>query len=192
MHTLFINEHTQTLPDPVLSTQSLQIQLQYCSNSVKTTDNLAGNVFSGRLQYVIVDEAHTVVQWQVHGMIYTVVVLVSQIFFLCRGETFRSILLRIEEIRSLIPEHAGNMALTATATERLRKDASRLMGLRNEVVVAISPCKDNIMYVVGESDGIERIFEPLATKLLKKQASYPRTLIYCRSFADCSNVYSLF
>ncbi len=46
------------------------------------------------------------------------------------------------------------MTLTATATERLRKDASRLMGLRNEVVVAISPCKDNIMYVVVESDGI--------------------------------------
>ncbi len=70
-------------------------------------------------------------QWQVHGMIYTVVVLVSQIFFLCRGETFRSILLRIEEICSLIPEHAHIMALTAT--ERLKKDASRSMGLRNEV-----------------------------------------------------------
>ncbi len=87
-------------------------------------------------------------------IIYTVVVLVSQIFFLCKGETFRSILLRTEEFCSLIPEHAHIMALTATATERLRKDASRLMGLRNEVVVAISPCKDNIMYVVVESDGI--------------------------------------
>ncbi len=56
------------------------------------------------------------------------------------------------------------------------------MGLRNEVVVAISPCKCNIMYryVVVGSDGIEKIFEPLATKLLQKQASYPRTLIYCR------------
>ncbi len=42
-------------------------------------------------------------------------------------------------------------------------------------------CKDNIMYVVVESDGIEKIFEPLATKLLQKQASYPCTLIYCRS-----------
>ncbi len=48
------------------------------------------------------------------------------------------------------------------------------------------------MYVVVESDGIEKIFEPLATKLLQKQASYPRTLIYCSSFADCSNVYSFF
>ena len=66
------------------------------------------------------------------------------------------------------------------------------MGLSNEFVVAISPCKDNIMYVVVESDGIEKIFEPLATKLLQKQASYPRTLIYCSSFADCSNVYSFF
>ncbi len=48
------------------------------------------------------------------------------------------------------------------------------------------------MYVVVESDGIEKIFEPLATKLLQKQASYPRTLTYCSSFADCSNVYSFF
>ncbi len=58
--------------------------------------------------------------------------------------------------------------------------------------MAISPCKDNIMYVVVKSDGIENIFEPLATKLLQKQVSYPRTLIYCSSFVDCSNYYSFF
>ncbi len=98
---------------------------------------LAGDVFSSRLQYFIVDEAHTVVQWQVHGMIYTVVELVSQIFVLCRGETFRSILLRIEEMCSL---SSLNMHTSwhFTATERLRKDASRLMGLRNEVVVQLA------------------------------------------------------
>ena len=58
-----------------------------------------------------------------------------------RGETFRKLLLRIGEIRSLLPDQARIMALTATATEKLRKTASSIIGLRDEVVVSKSPCK---------------------------------------------------
>jgi len=38
----------------------------------------------------------------------------------------------MEEIRSFVPDYACIIALSAT-TERLRKDASRLIALRNEV-----------------------------------------------------------
>ena len=83
------------------------------------------------------------------------------------GETFRKLLLRIGEIRSLLPDQARIMALTATATEKLRKTASSIIGLRDEVVVSKSPCKNNIMYVVVESTAIEEVFMPIARDYLK-------------------------
>ena len=98
-------------------------------------------------------------------------------------------MLRIGEIRSLLPDQARIMALTATATEKLRKTASSIIGLRDEVVVSKSPCKNNIMYVVVESAAIEEVFMPIAKRLHEDRSSYPRTLIYCRSYTDCSNIY---
>ena len=102
-------------------------------------------------------------------------------------------MLRIGEIRSLLPDQARIMALTATATEKLRKTASSIIGLRDEVVVSKSPCKNNIMYVVVESAAIEEVFMPIAKRLHEDRSSYPRTLIYCRSsYTDCSSIYLFF
>lgn len=84
------------------------------------------------------------------------------------------------------------MALTATATERLRKTASSIIGLRDEVVVSKSPCKNSIMYTVVASATIEEVFMPIARGLYKDRLLYPRTLIYCRSYTDCSSIYSFF
>ena len=50
-------------------------------------------------------------------------------------------MLRIGEIRSLLPDQARIITLTATATEKLWKTASSIIGLRDEVVVSKSPCK---------------------------------------------------
>ena len=72
-------------------------------------------------------------------------------------------MLRIGEIRSLLPDQARIMALTAI--EKLRKTASSIIGLRDEVVVSKSPCKNNIMYVVVESAAIEEVFMPIAKRL---------------------------
>ncbi len=52
-----------------------------------------------------------------------------------RGETFRRLLLRIGEIRSLLLAHAKIMALTATATAALRMEVSKIVGMRDELVV---------------------------------------------------------
>ena len=52
-----------------------------------------------------------------------------------------------------------------------------------------SPCKNNIMYVVVESAAIEEVFMPIAKRLHEDRSSYPRTLIYCRSYTDCSSIY---
>ena len=81
-------------------------------------------------------------------------------FIIYRGETFRKLLLRIGEIHSLLPDKARIMALTATCTEKLRKTVSSLIGLRDELVISKSPCKNNIMYTVIVSAPIEEVFMP--------------------------------
>ena len=77
------------------------------------------------------------------------------------------LLLRIGEIRSLLPDQARIMALTATATEKLRKTASSIIGLRDEVVVSKSPCKNNIMYVVVESQQLKKFLCQLLRDYMK-------------------------
>ena len=54
---------------------------------------------------------------------------------------FRKLLLRIGEVRSLLPSEVKIMALTATATTKLRTDVSRAIGLKNELVISKSPSK---------------------------------------------------
>ena len=54
----------------------------------------------------------------------------------CRGETFRDALLWIGEICSVLPEGVHMMALTAIATQ-------------SPVVIAVSPCKRNLMFAVS-------------------------------------------
>jgi len=64
------------------------------------------------------------------------------------------------------------MALTATATERLRKTASSIIGLKDEVVMAKSPCKNHIMYAVLECAEIEIVFLPIAKGLYQERSLY--------------------
>ncbi len=71
-----------------------------------------------------------------------------------RGETFRRLLLRIGEIRSLLPAHAKIMALTATATAALRMEVSKIVGMR----------EDDMSVVSGENRGA-RMSDPLSTLL---------------------------
>ncbi len=84
------------------------------------------------------------------------------------------------------------MALTATATMKLRTDASRVIGLRNELVVSKSPCKDNITYMVVDFSTVEDIFHPMASRLYKEGRKCPRMIIYCRSYGDCADLYLFF
>ena len=60
-------------------------------------------------------------------------------------------MLRMGEIRSLIPADVGMMALTATATRTLCTSIAAILGMRNPAVIAVSPCKANIMYKVEPS-----------------------------------------
>ncbi len=78
--------------------------------------------YTRRVKAFVVDEAHTVKKWKVTNN-YTVVhdctLVIPSVCIQHRGEPFHGALLRIGEIRSLLPEGVHMMAMTATATRSL-------------------------------------------------------------------------
>ena len=64
--------------------------------------------------------------------------------------------------------------------------------MENPVAVVLSPCKDNISYYVSEYKSIDETFLPLLQQLTVMRSSCPRTIIYCRTYQDCSSLYLFF
>lgn len=79
--------------------------------------------------------------------------------------TFREALLKIGEVRSLLPQNVNVMALTATATHTLRMELAHVIGMKSPVMVVLPPCKPNIMYKVREYTSIEHDFMPVVEQL---------------------------
>ena len=84
------------------------------------------------------------------------------------------------------------MALTATASKNLRVEVAKTLGMKSEIVVSISPCKANIMYAVSSFTSVEETFRPILDRLCKERASYPKTIIYCRRYQECADLYMYF
>ena len=99
---------------------------------------------------------------------------------------------RIGEIRSLLPRGVPMMALTATATSKLRFEVASMLGMTEELVVSISPCKPNIVYCIGKCSTLQETFRPIVDRLRSDRASFPRTIVYCRRYEHCANLYSFF
>ena len=111
---------------------------------------------------------------------------------LFRGDTFRSILKLVGQIRSLLPQHVHVMALTATATRQLQVAVEGILGMKKAVVVMTPPCKANIMYAVGTFTSITETFSPLLEKLRKERQLMPRLIVYCCTYNMCADLFHLF
>ena len=94
----------------------------------------------------------------------------------------------VGELRSMLPPTVNVMALTATATKILRLELSNILGMINPTAVVFSPCKPNISYFVMEFRSMNETFQTLLVQLTRR-TSCPRTIIYCQTFQDCSNLY---
>ena len=114
------------------------------------------------------------------------------VMYSCRGETFRPALLRIGDIRSIIPEDVRMLALTATATRALQVKVAALLGMHTPIVIAVSPCKANIMYAVSTCSSISETFRPVLLRLKQERTQMPRIIIYCLRYDDCSDLYMFF
>jgi len=96
------------------------------------------------------------------------------------------------EIRSVLPEEVKFLALAATATKALRLKVSELVGLVKPLVIAVSPCKQNMMYTVSKFTAIEETFLPICKGIKAQWILFPRMIIYCRKVEDCSMLYAYF
>ena len=99
---------------------------------------------------------------------------------------------RIGEVHSILPDRLNIMALTAMATKTLRYSISQTIGMHNPYVIAIAPCKRNIMYTVKMFESVEITFKPVAEQLKAKRTAMPRMIIYGRLFDMCADVYLFF
>ena len=96
------------------------------------------------------------------------------------------------EVHSILPDGLNIMALTGMATKTLRYSISRTIGMHNPYVIAIAPCKRNIMYTVKMFESVEITFKPVAERLKAERTAMPRMIIYGRSFGMCADVYLFF
>ena len=101
-------------------------------------------------------------------------------------------LLRIGEIRSILPQSVRVMCLTATATREIQKHVITILGLKNPKVIAVSPSKANIVYKVKLEDDLIKLVMPLVDKLKDQQSNFPKTIIYCQKLSECGKLYLLF
>ena len=93
-------------------------------------------------------------------------------------------------MRSLIPENVPIMTLTATATKGTRKAIVNALKMIQPAVVATSPNKPNIKYSAKFKEmSLEETFAPLVEKLHQERKRMNRTVIFCRTYYQCSRIY---
>lgn len=109
-----------------------------------------------------------------------------------RGEQFRPTLLRLGELRSLLPSSANILALTATANQKVQKGIKRIMGTPNMKLIYVSSSKENLVYSVCKYVDIASTFTPILDELKIARECLPRTIIFCRKYSDCSDLYTFF
>ena len=95
-------------------------------------------------------------------------------------------------MRSLIPRHVRVMALTATATVSTRRKIILSLNMKGCHVISRNPRKTNIKYMVLQKTSIEDDFFPIIEDVSLNDHSAERTIIFCRNFKDCFDIYQCF
>ena len=109
--------------------------------------------------------------------------------YLYRGDEFRIAFASIGEVRCLIPSNVNIIALTATATLDTFHVVSQRLSLFKPVIVAVSPNRKNLKLTVQPSKSLRDFTQLIASKLKIQQKDYPKTIIFARSYHDCTNLY---
>ena len=150
-----------------------EVQLVYITpeSIIETStyrDMLLSRPYQDKLVALVVDEAHCVKTW---------------------GETFRTAFSKIGTLRSLIPKKVNVLALTATATTETFYTVTKRLSMDNTSLVALPPNRDNITYEVHSKIEVDELASSLGHSLLDRRTLFPKTVIYVRSYSDCSGIY---
>ena len=84
------------------------------------------------------------------------------------------------------------MALTATASKATRRVVIRTLGMTKSVTISICPEKNTVYYVNEKNGEVEEVFQYLVEELQSNRTETDKTIIFCRTYKDCSNLYLFF
>ena len=139
-------------------------QIMYVAPERLSDERFLAFAREARIPLVAVDEAHCVSQW---------------------GQDFRPSYLGVGDFIAQLPTRPAIAALTATATERVRDDVIRLLGLRDPHRVVTGFDRPNLFF------GVERLD---AKKKIARIASYALEhasdsgIVYCSTRKDVERV----
>ena len=164
-----------TQPDPTARERILNgdVQLVYITpesmlgNRVYR-DMLLSTPYQNSLMALVVDEAHCVKTW---------------------GDEFRKTFAQIGNVRSMIPKTVNVLALTATATAETFHVVTKRLSMDTPTLVALPPYRDNISYSVPPKVDVDQFIDSIAIELKEKRTMFPKTVVYVRSYSDCSKIY---
>ncbi|XP_062622050.1 uncharacterized protein LOC134283551 [Saccostrea cucullata] len=146
----------------------------------KWREVLRNPIFTSKNQLIVVDEAHTVIQWGLEHQ---------------QEGPFREWFAHIGEMRSLcigVPI----LALTATASPTHRRQIMQKLCFRHpSCVILDSPDRSNIklnVLKVKNNVELENVFQWLTAALVENGQELQRHLIFCNSIKDCAMIYMLF
>jgi ATP-dependent DNA helicase RecQ len=88
--------------------------------------------------------------------------------------------------------HIHVMALTATATISTRRKILLSLNMKDCHVISRNPRKANIKYIVREKLNMEDTFSPIIEDVSQNDRNAERTIIFCRNFRDCFDIYQSF
>ena len=113
-----------------------------------------------------------------------------------KEEAFRFDYGHISELRSILKSKEPFVALTATATEAVRKTIIKDLSMRNCVELITLPDKPNTKFSVFDinKDDLYETFSWLITELKMQQQNTQKVVIYmyCRKRAPVKELYKLF
>ena len=104
-----------------------------------------------------------------------------------RGDDFCKAFATIGELRSIIPSSVCIMALTATATHVTFEAVKRPLSLQDPILVGPSPNRSKIFLAHLP---LEVLVEKTSLDLQAKRTNYPKTIIFCRTYTNCSDLYA--
>eukprot|EP00058_Branchiostoma_floridae_P000817 XP_002586305.1 hypothetical protein BRAFLDRAFT_82911 [Branchiostoma floridae] len=140
---------------------------------------LRSEAYKGRVGLIVIDEAHTVVQWGQAGDD-------------AGSDTpFREWFSKLGELRCLLPG-TPLLAVTATASKKQRKKIQKLLTMEGCVEHVENPDRGNIKLHVSHvpsSKPLATTFDWLLQLVRGEDHRCPRILVFCKKIDDCSNIY---